>query len=103
MINKILQKNIFKGRIVESTSTICKIRNLEAVKIETKSKDGSIECIDITEECDMSTESGVEMLRTVLTELTDMTESPGSANFDYVDVGFPIPFLKVILVKSTIL
>lgn len=80
---------------MESTSTICKIRNLEAVKIETKSKDGSIVNIDLPGKCDMSEESGVEMLRTMLTELTDMTESPGSANFDYVDVGFPIPFLKV--------
>lgn len=81
---------------MESTSTICKIRNLEAVKIEIKSKDGSIVNIDLSEECDMREESGVEMLRTKLTELTDMTVSPGSVNFDYVDVGFPIPFLKVI-------
>lgn len=96
MINKILQKNIFKGNTEESTSTICKIRNLEAVKIEIKSKDGSIVNIDLSEKCDMREESGVEMLRTKLTELTDINESPGSVNFDYVDVGFPIPFLKVI-------
>lgn len=96
MINKILQKNIFKGNTEESTSTICKIRNLEAVKIKAKSKDGSIVNIDLQGKCDMSEESGVEMLRKVLTDLTDKIESPGSVNFEYVDVGFPIPFLKVI-------
>lgn len=66
------------------------------MKIETKYKDGSIVNIDLPGKCDMSDESGVDMLRDVLTELTDMSVSAGSVNFEYVDVGFPIPFLKVI-------
>lgn len=66
------------------------------MKIKTKSKDGSIVNIDLQGECDMSEEPGVEMLRTVLANLTNKIESPGSVNFEYVDVGFPIPFLKVI-------
>lgn len=95
LINKILQKNIFQGHTEESTSTICKIRNLEGVKIIAKCNDGSTRSMDLSKDCEMSTESGVEMLRKTLTALTDMVVSAGSVNFEYVDVGFPIPFLKV--------
>lgn len=98
MINTILQKNIFFGHTIESTSTICKIRNLDRVRIITKSKDGQIDEpeIDLTERCDLTSERGVELLRTHLTKLTDRTSSERSVEFEYVDVGFPIPFLKVL-------
>lgn len=96
LINKILEKNIFEDQNDESTSTICKIRNSEAVKIIAKSKDGKIDEIDLSEVCDLNSDSGVEILQTALADLTDMTKSEGSVNFEYVDVGMPIPFLKVL-------
>lgn len=98
LINKILQKKIFIGHTIESTSTICKIRNLDRVRIITKCKDGQIDEpeIDLTERCDLTSECGVELLRTHLTELTDRTLSDRSFDFEFVDVGFPIPFLKVL-------
>lgn len=94
----ILQKNIFIGHTMESTSTICKIRNLDRVRIITKRKDEQIEEpeIDLTDRCDLTSERGVELLRTHLEKLTDKTSSEGSGEFEFVDVGFPIPFLKVL-------
>lgn len=97
LINKILQKKIFIGHTIESTSTICKIRNLDRVRIITKCKDEQQidePEIDLTEKCDLTSECGVELLRTHLTELTDRTLSDRSFDFEFVDVGFPIPFLK---------
>lgn len=96
LINMILQKNIFIGHTIESTSTICKIRNLDRVRIITKRKDGQIDEpeLDLTERCDLTSERGVKLLRTHLTELTDRTLSERSVDFEFVDVGFPIPFLK---------
>lgn len=92
----ILQKNIFIGHTAESTSTICKIRNLDRVRIIAKSKDGQIDETDLTEICDLTSERGVELLRTALTELTDKTLSEKSVDLEFVDVGFTIPFLKVL-------
>lgn len=89
---------------MESTSTICKIRNLEAVKIKAKRNNALIEEeIVLSEDCDMSCESGVENLRTVLTNLTDIVDSKNLVDYEYVDVGFPIPFLKVITCQNKIL
>lgn len=45
----------------------------------------------------MSEKFGVEMLRKVLIDLIDKIEFLGSVNFEYVDVGFFIFFLKVII------
>lgn len=94
----ILQKNIFIGHTMESTSTICKIRNLDRVRIITKRKDEQIEEpeIDLTDRCDLTSERGVELLRTHLEKLTDKTSSENSVEFECVHVGFPIPFLKVL-------
>lgn len=96
LLNMILQKNIFIGHTMESTSTICKIRNLDRVRIITKRKDEQIEEpeIDLTDRCDLTSERGVELLRTHLEKLTDKTSSENSVEFECVDVGFPIPFLK---------
>lgn len=96
LINKILEKDIFEDHNDESTATICKIRNSEAVKIITKSKNGKIDKIDLPKECDLNSDSGEKILRTALAVLTDKTKSEGSVNFEYVDVGMPIPFLKVL-------
>lgn len=96
LINKILQKKIFKRRNVESTSTICKIRNSERVRIITESSTGQIEETDLTDRCDLATSKGVKVLRDYLKDLTDMTSSKRSKDyFRSVDIGFPISFLMV--------
>lgn len=96
LINKILGKIIFIGTTSESTSTICKIRNLERVRIITENLKGEIDETDLTATCDIQSQSGEELLRTTLTDLTDMTSSGNFKEVKYVDVGFPIPFLQVI-------
>nr|XP_034331421.1 uncharacterized protein LOC105347673 [Crassostrea gigas] len=93
LINKILQKEMFKCRTHESTSTICKIRNSERVGIITESLKGQIEETDLTDRCDLATSKGVKVLRNYLKELTEKTSSKKTNNFRSVDIGFPIPFL----------
>ncbi|XP_062596538.1 uncharacterized protein in xynA 3'region-like, partial [Saccostrea cucullata] len=92
LINKLLQKRIFNARNKESTSTICKIRNSEEIKIITERVNGEIQTIPL--QCNIETEKGEKSLRDILNNLTDMTSSKDSKNFRYVDIGFPIPFLK---------
>lgn len=89
LINKILGMKIFKGRNQESTSTICKIRNLAKTRIITESMTGQVEEIDLTEANDAE-----KSLRESLKRLTDMTYSE-DITLRSVDIGFPIPFLKV--------
>lgn len=95
MINKILGKRIFKGKILESTSTICKIRNSDKIRVITEKVSGEKEEQDFTEECDLGTEEGVTMLRDFLEKRTDMTCMSSADNIRCVDIGFPIHFLKV--------
>lgn len=94
LINNILEKIIFIGTTFESTSTICKIRNLERVKIITENMKGEIKETDLTETIDINTKPGVNRLRSALTQVTDKTSSGNSVALRYVDVGFPIPFLQ---------
>lgn len=102
LINKILEKRIFKGRILESSSTICKIRNSERIKIVTECDTGEIEETDLTNKCELGSEKGVKVLRDSLKKVTDMTLSMKSIHHRSVDIGFPIPFLmgNVILVDT---
>lgn len=90
LINKILGMRIFKGRNKESTSTICKIRNLAKTRILTESMTGQVEEIDLTEKNDAE-----KALRASLKKLADMTCSKEGITLRSVDIGFPIPFLKV--------
>lgn len=95
MINKILGKRIFKGRNNASTSTICKIRNSETVRIITEHANGEIKESHSARECNMETKNGEKKMRDSLKNLTDLTTSKDSKKFRSVDIGFPIPFLKV--------
>lgn len=95
LINRIIGKKIFKGRNLESTSTVCKIRNSESVRIIVEDVSGKKEVIHLAE-CDVNTEGGLRKLRGTLKDLTDMTLSKESTQYQSVDIGFPIPFLKVI-------
>lgn len=94
LINKILGKRIFIGNNLESTCTICKIRDSERIKIITESYENKTETIDLTDECKIENEDGVTLLRDRLANLTDKTASNKSMQLRSVDVGFSIPFLK---------
>ena len=91
LINKILGKPIFIPKIMESTLTICKIRNLEGLKIVVESKAGIKNEQDLTDKCNLETMEGLVELRETLADLTE------NKHYRSVDIGFPIPMLKVCL------
>lgn len=95
LINKILEKNIFKGKVLESTSTICKIRNSDRIRVISEKVTGEKEEQDFTAECNLSSEEGVKMLRDFLEKRTDLTCMSSDENIRSVDIGFPIHFLEV--------
>lgn len=95
MINKILGKRIFKVRNNESTSTICKIRNLDTLRIITEHTNGETKVILLPRDCNLETKDGEKKMRDILKDLTDLTASKDSKKFQSVDIGFPIPFLRV--------
>lgn len=87
---------IFAGKNLESTDTICKIRNSEIIRIITENNKKETKEIDLTHTCDLKTKEGVKTLREHIAKLTDKTISKECLELQSVDVGFPIPFLKVI-------
>lgn len=87
MINKILGKEIFSSELFESTSTICKIRNSKHKTIITRLNTGHDDIIPFD-----GYEVDSERIHNTIMELM---ESERSKTFAFVDVGFPIPFLKV--------
>lgn len=94
LINKLLNRRLFKGRNLETTSTIIKLRNSERIKIITESDAGKIEEKDFTDKCDLASKDGVKVLRDFLKDMTDMTASQRSAQIRNVDISLPIPFLQ---------
>uniref|UniRef100_A0A8W8NVF6 Dynamin N-terminal domain-containing protein n=1 Tax=Magallana gigas TaxID=29159 RepID=A0A8W8NVF6_MAGGI len=94
LINKILNRRIFKGRNLETTSTIIKLRDSERVRIITENDAGKIKEKDFSDKCDLASKDGVKVLRDYLKDMTDMTASQRSAQIRSVDIGLPIPFLK---------
>lgn len=94
LINKMLGKMLFKGRNNESTSTICKLRNSERIRIVTTTMTGKTEETDFTGKCDLETKEGVRILRNFLKELTDMVSSTNSVTYRSVEIELPFSFLK---------
>lgn len=94
MINTILEKRILQPKLRKSSSNIVKVRNFDTVRIVTESMSGEKEEQDLTDKCDTDTKEGEERMRKILKKLTDV-ESKESMIYRSVDVGFPIPFLKV--------
>lgn len=90
-----LGKMLFKGRNNESTSTICKLRNSERIRIVTTTMTGKTEETDFTGKCDLETKEGVRILRNFLKELTDMVSSTNSVTYRSVEIELPFSFLKV--------
>lgn len=95
LINKLLGKQLFRGRNNESTSTICKLRNSERIRVLTTDLNGQKEETDFTDRCNLETKEGVKMLRDFLKGLTDLTSSEKSVTFKSVEVEFPIPLFEV--------
>lgn len=95
LINAILGSRVFKCGKRESTSTVFKIRNSETVQIIVENVSGTKDVIDLTDECDASTKEGQKLLRSTLKDLTTLEESK---HFRSIDIGLPIPFLKVIII-----
>lgn len=100
MINNILNKKLFEDRNFKTTSNIVKIRHSERVRIIAESETGNIKEKDFTYKCDLGSADGVKVLRDYLKDMTDMTASQKSAQTWSVDIGFPIPFLKVTLLMT---
>lgn len=88
---------MFKSRNNESTSTICKLRNSEKMKIIIEHSSGVTETIDLPDGCEHDYDGGTQKMRNALVNLTDMTLSKDSKKFRSVDISLPIPFLKVSL------
>lgn len=86
---------MFRGRNNESTSTICKLRNSERIRVLTTDLNGQKEETDFTDRCNLETKEGVKMLRDFLKGLTDLTSSEKSVTFKSVEVEFPIPLFEV--------
>lgn len=85
---------LFKGRNNEPTSTICKLRNSERIRIVTTTMPGQNEETDFTDKCDLETKEGVKMLRDFLTKLTDMVSWTESVTYRSVDIELPFSFFK---------
>lgn len=104
LVNKILEKRVFVCENHESTSTICKIRNSDRIKVITETNAGKNE-EDLTDKCDLSNEAGVAKLREYLERSTKIQPLQTDMYYEYqsgaheeyqsVDVGLPIPFLPV--------
>lgn len=95
LINKLLGKQLFKGRNNESTSTICKLRNSDQIRVKTTNMKGEKEETDLTDQCNLETKEGVKMLRDFLKDLTDLTSSEKSVTFKSVEVELTFPLLEV--------
>lgn len=102
LINKILNRRLFKGRNLETTSTIIKLRDSDRVKVITENNTGKIVETDFTEKCDLASKDGEKVLRDFLKGMTDMTSSAMSVQIRSVDIRLPIPFLKVRLARMLI-
>lgn len=96
LVNKILDKKILITRNVQSTSTVCKIRNSEKIKISAEHASGKTKEIELTDKCDINNKEGQKLLRDTLKPLTDLGSSEKSMEYQSVDIGMPIPFLKVV-------
>lgn len=86
---------------METTSTIIKLRDSDRVKVITENNTGKIVETDFTEKCDLASKDGEKVLRDFLKGMTDMT-SAMSVQIRSVDIGLPIPFLKVRLARMLI-
>lgn len=85
--------------MIEFILIICKICNLDGVRIIIKREDGLIDDfeIDLIERCDLISECGVELFRMYLIELMDRILLERSVEFEFVDVGFLIFFFKMFI------
>lgn len=95
LVNKLLGKQLFRCRNNEFTTTICKLRNSDKIRVKTTHMKGEKEETDLTDKCNLETKEGVKMLRDFLKDLTDLTSSEKSATIKSVEVELTFPFLEV--------
>lgn len=94
LINKMIRMKLFQRHNIESTSTICKLRHSDTIKIITQSMTGDTKELDFTNTCDITTREGVDFLRNSLKEFTDRTSSEESLKYRSVEIRLPVPFLN---------
>lgn len=96
LINKILGIKLFKGRLNESTSTICKIRNSDQIRVITTNMTGEVEEKCFSDTCNLQQRENLSAFRRFLKKRTDLTHvSPDfRVDFQTVDIELPVPFLK---------
>lgn len=95
LINKIMGIKLFKGRLAESTSTVCKIRNSDQIRIIATKNTGEILETNFPNKCNLQQKKDIRELRRVLKECTDHKYTSSDIGFQTVDIGLPVPFLKV--------
>lgn len=94
LINKLLGKQLFKGRNNESTSTICKLRNSDKIRVKTTNMKGEKEETDLTDKCNLETKEGVKMLRDFLKDLTLHHRKKASRLKVWMELTFPLLEVK---------
>lgn len=100
LVNKILGIKLFKGRLNESTSPICKIRNSDQIRVITTNMTGEVEEKCFSDTCNLQQRENLSAFRRFLKKRTDLTHvSPDfRVDFQTVDIELPVPFLKVLKV-----
>lgn len=96
LINKLLGKQLLKGRNNESTSTICKLRNSDKIRVKTTNMKGEKEETDLTDKCNLETKECVKMLRDFLKDLTDLTSSKKASHLKVWRLNLLSLFLRYI-------
>lgn len=91
---------LFQRHNIESTSTICKLRHSDTIKIITQSITGDTKELDFTYTCDITTREGVDFLRNFLKEFTDRTSSEESLKYRSVEIRLPVTFLNFLKVNT---
>lgn len=96
LINKILGIKLFKGRLAESTSTICKIRNSAQIRVVTTKMTGEVNETIFPDTCNLQNREDLSAFRRFLKERTDLTHASPDIRVDFqtVNIELPVHFLK---------
>lgn len=94
LINKILGIKLFQGKVLESTSTICKIRNSNQIRVFTTDNTGHTVLKYFSNKGRLQYKEGIQELREYLKKRTSVSPDD-SVDIQIVDIRLPAPFLKV--------
>eukprot|EP00105_Crassostrea_gigas_P032554 XP_011455599.1 PREDICTED: uncharacterized protein LOC105348040 [Crassostrea gigas] len=93
LINKILGIKLFQGKVLESTSTICKIRNSNQIRVFTTDNTGHTVLKYFSNKGRLQYKEGIQELREYLKKRTSVSPDD-SVDIQIVDIRLPAPFLK---------